>query len=296
MLIGFVLHHTGTVENPPVWGEEVQARIFCRELNKKGIDTVIINQTQSFSIEPDLAFYFSSDIPLKGGKKKFLWSQNDWDNKKLGENINIFDNTYDLILHSSPILQKLHNKGPLFRMQGDPEMYYPQELNNLFQLVDIVYVSNNIKPYYNENWIKPLAEHFGDRFVIYGFVWGGSGLERWWRGAPVGPVVPYIFANSKITLSLHLEQHVKYNVHTCRIPESLLAGKPVISDRVGEEIFNPYIWYGDSGKDLINQAEYILSNYTEAVNRTLKGRQFILDNHTTLHRINELLSYIKGIQ
>ena len=296
MLIGFVLHYTGTIENPPVWGEEVQARIFCKELNKLGIETEIINRESNFSRVPDISFHFASDIPIKDGNIKVLWTQNDWDFRNLEQNINQFDDKYNIILHSSEKLQKKHNKGYFFRMPADPEMYFPTQPSGRFPNTDIVYVSNNIKPYYNDNWIKPLANHFGiDRFKIYGSVWDGSGLEQHCLGAPPGLVVPDIFASSKIILSIHLEDHRKYNVTTCRIPEALLSGKPIISDEVGKEIFKDYIWYGASGDDLINHAEYILDNYEKATDRTLKGRQFILDNHTFTHRVNELLEYCKGV-
>jgi hypothetical protein len=294
MFIGFVLHHTGTVEHPPVWGEEVQARIFCKELNKLGIETEIINKCSEFRRIPDVSFHFASDIPIKNGKIKVVWLQNDWDFRNLEKDINQFDNKYDIILHASEELQKKHSRGYFFRMSADPEMYFPTSPTGAFSNVDIVYVSNNIKPYYNDGWVKPIANYFGkDRFRIYGSVWGGSGLEEYCAGAPPGLVVPDIFASAKIILSIHLEDHRKYNVTTCRIPEALLACKPVISDVVGKEIFNDYIWYGNCGMELVEKAEEILNDYEKAKEKALKGMNFVLENHTFKHRVKELIQYIK---
>jgi spore maturation protein CgeB len=225
-----------------------------------------------------------------------LWVQNDWDFRTLGQDIHAFDNKYTLILHASEVFQKQHSGSYFFRMPADPEMYEPTKPCIRFPLTDIVYVSNNIKPYYNEEWIKPLAEHFGvERFTIYGSVWGGSGLEKYCKGAPPGLVVPDIFASSKIILSIHLEDHRKYNVTTCRIPEALLAGKPVISDKVGEDCYGDYVYYGDNGKHLIELSEYILQNYDKAKEKALLGRDFVLNNHTFKHRVNELLNYINNL-
>ena len=293
MFIGFVLHHTGTIENPPVWGEEVQARLFCKELDKLGIETEIINKCSEFRRTPDVSFHFASDIPIKNSKIKIVWFQNDWDFRNLEQNINRFDDSYDIMLHASDVLQKKHNKGYFFRMPADPGVYFPSKPSGVFPNTDIVYVSNNIKPYYNDGWIKPIANHFGrDRFRIYGSVWGGSGLDEFCGGAPPGLVVPDIFASSKIILSIHLEDHRKYNVTTCRIPEALLANKPVISDMVGEEVFRDYVWYGNSGLELVEKAEEILNNYEEAEKRVLQGMNFVLENHTVSHRIDELLKYV----
>lgn len=294
MFIGFVLHHTGTVEHPPVWGEEVQARLFCKELNKRGITTQIINKTESFSSLPDVSFHFATDMPIKDGKIKVIWFQNDWDFRNLEHDIHQFDDKYDIILHSSEVLQLRHGKGYFFRMPADPELYFPTKPSGNFPITDIVYVSNNIKPYYNDEWVKPIAKYFGpDKFKIYGSVWEGSGLEEYCHGAPVGLVVPDIFASSKIVLSIHLEDHRKYNVTTCRIPEALLSGKPILSDRVGQNVYGLYVWYGFNGEQLVSLAEEILNNYEDATRIALLGRAFVLDNHTVKHRVAELLAYIK---
>jgi hypothetical protein len=294
MFIGFVLHHTGTVEHPPVWGEEVQARLFCKELEKLGIETQIINKNEFFRRIPDVSFHFASDMPIKDGRLKVVWFQNDWDFRNLEQNINQFDNKYDIMLHASKVLQVKHGKGYFFRMPADPELYFPMSPTTAFPETDIVYVSNNIKPYYNDEWIKPIARHFGpERFRIYGSVWEGSGLEECCHGAPPGLVVPEIFSSAKIVLSIHLEAHRRFNVTTCRIPEALLAGKPVLSDRVGQETYGLYVWYGNNGENLVSLAEEILDNYEDATRIALLGRSFITENHTVKHRIVELLDYIR---
>lgn len=299
MFIGFVLHHTGTVEHPPVWGEEVQARLMCKELELLDIETQIINKNESFRLFPDVTFHFSSDIPIKEGKVKVLWVQNDWDFKKIDLDINQFNSQYDLILHASDILYQRHKESfedtYFFRMPGDPSLYFPAAPSGRFPEVDIVYVSNNIKTYLNDACIRPIFDRFGpERFRIYGSVWEESGFERCWGGAPPGLVVPDIFASAKIILSLHLEDHRKFNVTTCRIPEALLSGKPVISDKVGEDVFSKFVWYAEDGNHLADLAEEILNDYKSAEAVALKGRDFILKNHTFNHRIKELLFLLVG--
>jgi len=233
-------------------------------------------------------------MPIKDGKVKVVWFQNDWDFRNLEQNINQFDNKYDVMLHASEVLQIKHGKGYFFRMPADPELYFPMPPAMTFPKTDIVYVSNNIKPYYNDEWIKPIAKHFGpERFRIYGSVWEGSGLEECCHGAPPGLVVPDIFSSAKIILSIHLADHRKYDVTTCRIPEALLAGKPVLSDEVGQNVYGDYVWYGNSGEHLVSFAKEILNNYEKATQRALQGRSFVLTNHTFKHRVNELLEYIR---
>lgn len=299
MFIGFVLHHTGTVEHPPVWGEEVQARLMSKELELLGVETQIINKNEEFRRLPDVSFHFSSDITIKKGKVRVLWVQNDWDFRKIDLDINQFNNQYDLILHASDILYQKHKDSfntSFFRMPGDPSLYFPTKPSGRFPEVDIVYVSNNIKTYLNDSYIRPLVDHFGpDRFRIYGSVWEGSGFEHCWGGAPPGLVVPDIFASAKIILSLHMEDHRKYNVTTCRIPEALLSGKPIISDKVGVEVFKDFVTYCSS-EDLVLTAVNLLQDYySVAEARALKGRHFILENHTFTHRVKELLTYIERL-
>lgn len=289
-MIGFILHHTGTVESPPVWGEEVMARLFRKELARLGVDSEIINKSQQFSRRPDVTFHFSENMPVFPSSKRVLYLQNDWDFRAFVDSPKRFDENFDVILHASPVLHAKHGKGFFFRMPADPELYFPTQPSGKFEPCDIVYVSNNIKPYLNNDWLKPLGAHFGSRFRIYGSMWENSGLHSW--GAPKGMVVPDLFASAKIVLSLHLEDHRRYNVTTCRIPEALLAGKPVISDAVGGEEFGDFVWYARDASDLIDSAEWILANYSEAVSRAMQGREHVLKHHTFKHRAAALLNII----
>lgn len=281
--ICIILHHTGTLQNPPVWGDEIQALGFKKYLEKKGIQTDLIgwDDKERPKGEYDTFWHFSEYFERQPGLN-ILWVQNDKDaepeNKK----------KYDKILYASSILAEKYN-GIYFPFGFDPEEFYYEDSEKAF---DVVFLGNNVEPRRKKLplFLEPLRKF--EKFALFGSWWDGLAYTHYYRGTPKGAeAIRKIYNASKIVMNFQMEGHIKYNIPVGRIFEGIASGSLVVSERVGEEVFKDIVVYTDGGNDLVEKVEYWLEYEEERKERIKKGLDFIKD-HTIEKRVDSLLKII----
>jgi len=154
-------------------------------------------------------------------------------------------------------------------------------------------------PYPNRVEILDSLKHynlgvFGDGWAKY-FLQKGQRVPSYYKGKATGEKVLKIYLSSKIVLNIH-DPEAREGLNT-RTFDILACGASELVDykrnlemhfRVGEEI----IVFKDK-KDLFESVNYYLENEVLLKGVSIKGRQRVLNEHTWVHRVNNVMNTIK---
>lgn len=184
----------------------------------------------------------------------------------------------------------------------DPSHHRPVELSAKERKHygnDLVFVGS-----YYPNRAELFAELIDFDLGIWGPGWeklhSYSPLRRFLRGGQLRPEVWLkIYSASRIVLAIHYQDHEKrFPVYQAspRIFEALACGAFVISDNQ-RDVFSLFkeaehlARFSDSD-DLMERITYYLDRPKERGQIAEQGRREVLNNHTYVHRIEELLSIV----
>lgn len=292
MRIGIFLYHIGTVDQfsqSPVWGDEVMALGLQRHmLRVSGVDFVKLynrDQIQQAKADQlDLGFYMHPDIDLAANVNIF-WLQNGKNEQQALEMAKKFTG----VCFCSKVLLKGFGRGIYLPQTVDTELYYKKNVVPELQ-TDITYVGNSIKEQNTvEGYLEPLIKQNKYKFTLYGNNWPYPQF----RGRIPPAYVPDLYSSTKIVLSMHLNDHKRYDVVTSRVYEAMACEALVISDLVEEAVINFYehVIFSGGYDNLLEQVDYFLSNENER-QRMIKGqRELIVNKFDVKHRVNDIMNY-----
>ena len=109
--------------------------------------------------------------------------------------------------------------------------------------------------------------------------------------------VKNLFASAKICPNLSEPHAQEFGIDLNeRIFKVLYAGGFCIADNVeGYGIFGDGIVIAESPEDFRNKIDYYLEHPTDRLEISKKGHEYVMNNHTSIHRISEILDYF-GIE
>lgn len=292
MRIGIFLYHTGTTDplsGGPVWGDEVMALGFQRHMKKlPGVDFVKLYSRdqveQAKKDELDLGFYMHPDIDLTA-KINIFWLQNGQNEQAAMQSAKKFNG----VCFCSKVLLNYFGSGIYLPQTVDTAIYYKKDVVPALQ-TDITYVGNSIKERKTiESYLEPLVTQTKYKLTLYGNHWSYAQFK-----GKIPPLyVPDLYSSSKIVLSMHLEDHKRYNVVTSRVYEALSCETLVISDIVEEAIVNFYehVVFSAGDKHLLEMVDYYLTNENERQKMIKGARKLIEDKFDVRHRVNDVMNY-----
>jgi len=167
--------------------------------------------------------------------------------------------------------------------------YYP--LANVPR--DLNYVLLATRKREHDDYLWPLAHHH------QGFLDGPGWLHT--QGFSFNPDRDrYFYARAKIGLNIHLPEQLQwscelnertYQLAACGVPQ--LIDHPKLLDSIFPQ---SSLFVANSPKEFNEAFNYILANPHEAQKRALLAQKIVFERHTWLHRANDLIRQLSGLQ
>jgi glycosyltransferase involved in cell wall biosynthesis len=140
------------------------------------------------------------------------------------------------------------------------------------------------------------ARDFG--LTIYGHGWGDHPVLREnWMGKLPSEDIARLYSSAKVVLGITEDRQRAAGMINNRVFEALACGACLISEYYPalEEVFGDTVLYSRRRGDTARHIESILEDgaYRRSLGR--KGRELILMHHTYDHRVEEILSFYRGL-
>ncbi len=282
-----------------VQGDEMVARSWQKYLLRRDDIAEVLLYGPKDVIDESLhvAIDFNPFLESNHNVKSVLYMQNAFpQDTHAGGTVGVFESQRDrfdgYLFTSGCLMSACSAEGAVIPFATDEEVFYPQWAETFRHPVS--FVGNDIRgPIVNHRYLMG-ALPFG--LVIYGNMWHPP-LSAASRGKLSMEQLPKVYTSSLINLNCHIGEHVIHDTINLRIYDILACEGFVLSDRVPSlsDVFGDAVvcteGYEDTWAKLVHYSADTECRKLSA--RT--GRKIVLGNHTFVHRMENVVAYLKEL-
>lgn len=285
-----------TVSTNKYIGGNCLRKSICPALRHLGHDVVEVANKYPTQLDADIII--STDIGINPSKLpscvKIIWNIDDpecpvplkWDI--------ILTNSYEMIPHYKSKFET--NNVAWLTFAFDNLLHKPVESNN--KEWDFIYIGNGIESKSYDTILEPATDY---NLAIFGKEWDKPNnikYQQYLKGSADYTQLPSYYSKARIALNMHRSTQQQHSgSYIMKDFEILGCGAMCISDWFNgwERYFADYMVTSRTALETRELIKYYLSHPDKCEEMGMRAQEYILENHTYIHRAKELLELVEAL-